>query len=326
MIKTQTRIRLLSIVAAAAVALAPALAEARAGGGGNSGSRGTRTNQSVPATRTAPEARPTERTPGTAASQPAAAMQRQTQAARPQAQQPSWFQRNPFLSGLVGGLVGAGLIGMLFGHGLFGADFGLASLFGLLLQFALIGGVVWLFLAVLRRRAPTYAMAGAGPLAREAGDTVRVHDTRPLDIGGGPARAGQDGVGLTARDFDAFERLLHDVQDAWSRGDVAALQARATPDMVAFFSNGLTADAQRGVANVVEGVKLEQGDLAEAWCEGSTDYATVAMRWSAVDYTMRRDNGDVVAGSRTARSEATEIWTFRREQGGPWRLSAVQQV
>jgi len=72
-------------------------------------------------------------------------------------------------------------------------------------------------------------------------------------------------------------------------------------------------------------VKLLQGDLAEAWREGETDYATVAMRWSALDYTTDT-SGSVVDGSRTQRSESVEIWTFLRAgAAGKWLLSAIQQ-
>lgn len=319
-------LRLFGLVAAAIIALAPALAEARAGGGASAGSRGARTQQSAPPTRTAPEARPVERSstapavlPGT--QRPAASIQRP-------AQQQSWFQRNPFMSGLIGGLVGAGLIGMLFGSGLFGADLGFAAMLGLLLQLALIGSVVWFAMAMLRRRTPAqpaYALAEAGAMARDNGDVVRVHDTRPPDLGG-RSRPSQDAVGLTEADFGAFERLLATIQGAWGRGDEAALRTHLTPEMQAHFRAALADDADRGVANVVEDVKLEQGDLAEAWAEGATQYATVAMRWSALDYTVRRDGGQVVAGSRDTRREATEVWTFRRDRGGPWLLSAIQQV
>ena len=61
-------------------------------------------------------------------------------------------------------------------------------------------------------------------------------------------------------------------------------------------------------------VKLLQGDLAEAWREGETDYATVAMRFALVDKTLERASGRVVEGSDTP-TEATEIWTFARRRG-----------
>ena len=71
--------------------------------------------------------------------------------------------------------------------------------------------------------------------------------------------------------------------------------------------------------------KLLQGDLAEAWREGETDYASVAMRFSIVDKTLERTTGRVVAGSDTP-VEVTEVWTFARRRGGNWELSAIQQT
>src|SRR5947208_3451950 len=90
-----------ALMLSAFVALAPALAEARAGGGTtSSGSRGTRTYDAAPATPTAPQSQTMQRS----VTQP-------TQPARPAAQpagapaaQPSFFQRNPFAAGLMGGL------------------------------------------------------------------------------------------------------------------------------------------------------------------------------------------------------------------------------
>jgi predicted lipid-binding transport protein (Tim44 family) len=71
--------------------------------------------------------------------------------------------------------------------------------------------------------------------------------------------------------------------------------------------------------------KLLQGDLAEAWREGETDYASVAMRYSLIDKTVDRATGRLVEGSESP-TEATEVWTFLRPRGGNWELSAIQQT
>jgi predicted lipid-binding transport protein (Tim44 family) len=135
-----------------------------------------------------------------------------------------------------------------------------------------------------------------------------------------------DDIGLLATDFDAFETRLADVQAAWSKGDLAALRRLATPEMVGYLSEELSANSSRGVENRVEQVKLEQGDLSEAWQEGATQYASVAMRWTAVDYEVSLSDGKLVGGSREERREHIEVWTFMRSQGGDWILSAIQQV
>ena len=81
----------------------------------------------------------------------------------------------------------------------------------------------------------------------------------------------------------------------------------------------------RNDVNKVSDVKLLQGDLAEAWREGDTDYASVAMRFSLVDKTLDRSTGRLVEGSEQP-TEATEVWTFVRPRGGNWELSAIQQT
>ena len=81
-------------------------------------------------------------------------------------------------------------------------------------------------------------------------------------------------------------------------------------------------NASKGVVNRISGVKLLQGDLAEAWREGDTDYATVAMRFALNDEMVDRASGRTMEGGA---DEATEIWTFMRRRGGRWLLSAIQQ-
>jgi predicted lipid-binding transport protein (Tim44 family) len=92
--------------------------------------------------------------------------------------------------------------------------------------------------------------------------------------------------------------------------------------MLSYFSEDLAAMASRGIANRLSDVKLLQGDLAEAWSEGNTEYATVAMRYSLNDEIVDRASGRVTEGGP---EEATEVWTFMRVRGGSWLLSAIQQ-
>ena len=95
--------------------------------------------------------------------------------------------------------------------------------------------------------------------------------------------------------------------------------------MLSYFSDELSANASRGIENQISNVKLEQGDLSEAWREGEMEYATVAMRYSLVDKTIDRNTGRVVEGGDEP-VEATEVWTFVRSRGGNWLLGAIQQV
>jgi predicted lipid-binding transport protein (Tim44 family) len=99
-----------------------------------------------------------------------------------------------------------------------------------------------------------------------------------------------------------------------------------TPEMLSYFSEDLAQNASRGVINRVSDVKLLNGDLSEAWREGGNDYATVAMRFSLHDWMIDRNTGQVADGDPSRPQEVTEFWTFRRSAGGPWILSAIQQV
>ena len=143
--------------------------------------------------------------------------------------------------------------------------------------------------------------------------------------GGAAAAAAPAGLAIAAEDFNAFETMLSDIQSAFSKGDLAKLKTMATPEMLGYFSEQLSANASRGVENKVDAVKLEQGDLSESWSEGGIDYASVAMRFSMIDVTRRIADGTVVEGNPQVRTEATEVWTFMRSRGGSWILSALQQ-
>jgi predicted lipid-binding transport protein (Tim44 family) len=142
--------------------------------------------------------------------------------------------------------------------------------------------------------------------------------------GNAPAAPVDEPVTLEKDDYDAFEKLLGDVQLAYSAEDLSALRGKATPEMVSYFAEELADNASRGVINRVTDVKLLQGDLAEAWREGGHEYATVAMHFGLTDTTVDRASGSTVEGGTP--SEVTELWTFVRVRGGAWLLSAIQQA
>jgi predicted lipid-binding transport protein (Tim44 family) len=207
---------------------------------------------------------------------------------------------------------------MLFGGGMFGGLGGLSSIFGLLLQIGLIFIVVRLVMSWWQRRHET-ASAYAGPAA-SPGASSSFHSAAAFGLGSGSAP-----LEILPADYEAFERLLSDIQAAWSNEDVAKLHTLATPEMVSYFTGDLEANRARNVVNKVSGTKLLQGDLAEAWREGDTDFASVAMRFSMIDKTVDRASGRLVEGSEQP-SEATEVWTFLRPRGANWELSAIQQT
>ncbi|MCP2126720.1 putative lipid-binding transport protein (Tim44 family) [Bradyrhizobium ottawaense] len=322
-LRSRSLFKTIAVVLALALptALAISSADARVGGGGSSGSRGSRTYSAPPSTTTAPgSASQFNRT----YTQPGAGM---NSAASAPARGGLFGRAGGFMGGLAAGFLGAGLLGMLFGGGLFGGLGGLSSILGLIIQIALVVLVVRLAMSWWQRRhtpqaayANAEAGAGSGPQPNQRGG-----------LGGGlggfgfGANANNAPLEIKPDDYEAFERLLGDVQTAWSNEDVAKLHTLATPEMVSYFEQDLAQNRARNVVNKVTGVKLLQGDLAEAWREGETDYATVALRFALTDKTLDRNSGTVVAGSEQP-GEVTEVWTFARRPGSGWELSAIQQT
>jgi predicted lipid-binding transport protein (Tim44 family) len=197
---------------------------------------------------------------------------------------------------------------------------GFASILGLLLQIALVVIVARLAWAWWQRRQQP-AMAG-GPSLRDNQSDGRPASGGFAGFGGGSAPADEP-IEVTPADFDAFEKLLGDIQTAYGKEDLGALRAHMTPEMLSYFNEELARNASRGVINQISDVKLLQGDLSEAWREINDEYATVAMRYSLNDKIVDRTTGRVVEEEP---SEATELWTFRRARGGDWVLSAIQQT
>lgn len=323
-------------VLAIAVSLLVALsaggdAWARAGKGSSLGSRGTRTYD-----------RPIERTvtppPATTAPQPGVqaptgtqpmynpgAVRPQPGMASPMAAQPGFFQRNPVMGGILGGLVGAGIGSMLFGHSPALAAAADASpgagFMGMFLQLALIGGLAWLAFRFFRRRSqPAPVSAPHAEYHREM-----------------PAQAAAEGLTQAPRrvekefellpaDQEAFSQIIAGVQKAWSEGNPVALRQFATPEVVGWMGEDLARDQSRGVRNVMEDVQLLKGDISETWRDAELEYATAVITFSAKDYVVRLDDNQVVEGDAKHPVESTEAWTFVRSPGGKWLLSAIEQV
>jgi predicted lipid-binding transport protein (Tim44 family) len=230
-----------------------------------------------------------------------------------------------FMGALAGGLLMGGLVGMLFGGGLLGGIGGLGAMLGMLLQVALIGGLIYLAFRLFRRRQAAPAMAGTSGYARQMEPAPMGGAAAPV-AGGSYAAPARD-VQVTPQDYQAFEQSLIEVNAAWSRRDLKGLREFATPEMVGYFANDYRDLDARGWRNETRDVKLEGGDLSEAWHEDGLDYATVAMRFSLLDATFEEATGKLVEGSTTERQTSTELWTFVRS--GPeerWLLSAIQQT
>lgn len=313
-------------------------AKARGGGGFSSGSRGgsspmgmgSRGSRTYQDNGAKPIEQSTTARPSTTAPPPTNAANSPIGQSAP-ATSPSWFQRNPLLAGIAGGLAGTWI-----GHMLFGATESSAKTtdseepasgsnsFGLILLLMIVGaGALYYFKKVRRTPAPVLTGLSGGASAR--GSLLDVSSNHST---GKPKT--DTAYTVTTEDKAAFQQLLTAIQSAWSAQDTAALRRSVTPEMLNYFSTALAEDNSRGMRNHVEGVELLKGDVREAWSEGDQDYATVDLRWNARDYSVsttipRGAPGYLIEGSEETSTESHEVWTFMRVRNGQWVLSAIQQ-
>ncbi len=335
-----TRSYLIAVALIVTLIGTPALSFAKARGsgggfsggshGGNSsmgiGSRGSRTYQDN-------GARPIEQsaTPRPSTTSPPQAANNPTPQPMPAASG-SWFQRNPLLAGIAGGLAGTWLGHMLFGatesdakttDGESGSTPAPGNSYGLILLLMIIGAAAFYFFRKSKpTRAPVFTGLSRGTSA--SGSLLDVSSSSSTES------SAPNDYAVTTEDKASFQQLLTNIQSAWSAQDVSALRRHLTPEMLSYFSTALAEDHSRGVHNHAENVVLLKGDVIESWSEGETDYATVSLRWNAHDYTVsttipQGEPGYLIEGSTDTATESHEVWTFMRVREGQWLLSAIQQ-
>jgi len=332
--------------AALGVALALSMvvaAPADARRGGSFGSRGARTYSAPAPTATAPGyVAPVQRSmtaPGTSAA-PGGAF-----APRPGMPGFSGYQpgAGPFGGfrggGFLGGLVAGGLIGGLMGHGWGGGwggsgwGGGGGGLLTIIIQALILFFIVSMVSRLLFRRRgpqlspfeaqqPAYGGPSFGPGAGFTGFGGASTAGAPFVPTTGPSWE----VAITPQDQATFESLLKEIQDAFGREDYAALRDRCTPEIVSYLSEELSENATHGRRNEVTATRLLQADVGESWREGDIEYATAAMRYESIDLMRDRTSGAVLSGDPNKPSQTTELWTFARALGGPWKLSAIQET
>jgi len=271
---------------------------ARAGrSGGSFGSRGTRT-YSAPVQSAPPRTQQT------------------TQQAAPQTQQMAPRGAGLF-GGLAGGLAGGILGGLLFsslGHAATGP--GAAGGLGLI-DILLIGGGIFLIVRFFRRKKSTEDFLGG----------------RKTSTGVTPQSGLEAGLGDISRMDGYFDEehfmteaidIFFNVQSAWVRGDVGQISSIVAPVALETLRGQIEELRGKGLVNRVEGLAIKDSAITEAWQEKGTDYITMKLKASALDYIVD-GAGRVVEGSNTEPVVFTEYWTFAREIGKDWKLSAIQQ-
>nr|MEA2799876.1 hypothetical protein [Phenylobacterium sp.] len=325
-----------------ALALSTLVAEpADARRGGSFGSRGARTYSQPRSTTTAPGYVPPVQRSMTP---PSAAQPGAPGAFAPSPGMPGYSANRPgsrfggFGGGLLGGLLAGGLIGGLMGHGFGGGGWGGGAGGGgfliILIQLAVLAFVVMMVARWFMRRRASASMPWEQPQMAYGGPQEGFGGGGGSGFGGGPAPAAPFvpttgpawEIPITPQDQQDFARLLVEVQDAFGREDYAALRERTTPEIMSYLAEELSENATHGRKNEVSGTRLLQADVGEAWSEGPVDYATAAMRYEGIDIMRDRTSGAVLSGDPEKPSQTTELWTFARRTGEPWKLSAIQET
>lgn len=275
---------------------------ARAGrsGGGSFGYRGSRT-YSAPV-KQAPTRQQTTQQQGTA----------------PQQQPMAAPRAGGLFGGLAGGLAGGIIGGLLFsslGHAAMapGASGGLG-----ILDIVLIGAGIFLIMRFFKRRKQSTEEFLGGRKA--ANSSV----PGGLDEGLGDIRR-MDGYFDEEHFMTEAIDIFFNVQGAFGRGDIDQLRSVIAPRALETLKAQVEELSARGLVNRIEALAMKDAAITEAWQEKGTDYITLKFTASAMDYLEDRE-GNVVEGSKAEPALFTEYWTFAREIGKDWKLSAIQQA
>jgi len=291
---------------------------ARAGGGTSSGSRGSRSFSSPSRSSSAPS----QARQSVAPSQPMS----------PQmpGQQPSMWRS--LAMGVAGGFLGSMLFSGL-SHGMGSGGFG-GSGFGLV-EILLLGGLLYIIYMFIKKRKEAASTAGysyqtgASP---STGQQTGFADS-PRDQGNaeGDAQTGLRHIRQMDPSFDEarFSDLCMDnffkIQGAWINRDMTVVKNILTQEMFGILQrDGDKLKAEKKI-NKLDNIAVRSVEITEAWQEGGTDFITVRIVASLLDYTVS-ENGDVLSGSKTEPVKFEEYWTFTRPVGNNnWQLSAINQ-
>ena len=316
---------------AATLALAVADADARAGRGGSFGSRGSQTYSAPPSTATSPTARPIERSmtqpgqPGGALAAAPVGCRRRPAACS--AGRASWAACSRASSAPA---CSACCSAMASPAGSAASPRCSASCCRSASSCS-IGYLLWTWWQ--RRNQP--ALANGPSLSRHvnSGDLrhrsfrIRVRRTGGggSALAAGGARPAPTRSALTPEDFNTFERLLGEMQAAYSAEDLGRLRARATPgDGVLLLPRTWRRTPARGVVNQHLRREAAAGRSRRSLARRRH---RLCHRRDAL-FAQRPDGRPRQrhAWSRGGPDEATEVWTFMRVRGGHWLVSAIQQT
>jgi len=202
------------------------------------------------------------------------------------------------MMGMLGGLALGGLLGAIF----FGGAFNGINLFDILV----IGGLLFLAMQFLRRKAHSGSMAYAG--GQGYADTMQASQVSMLR------------PNIEEKHFlKAARAIFMRMQAAWDAKDMDDIRRFCTPDV----AEKIAADMRGNTTDRTEVTTLDAG-MADAWIESDLEWA--AVHFNAMLREQRLDDsGQVIEQSD---SEMHETWIFRHDPNADdptWYLAGIQQ-
>jgi predicted lipid-binding transport protein (Tim44 family) len=263
-------------------------------------------------------------------------------------------------AGIAGGVIGnmlfrslgmGGMGGMGGGYGLGGGGLGGGSGFGLI-EFLLLLGVIFLLFKVFARKAlpannstNDFIQGNSnnyGMNREEVRDDAAnlMHDARPNGWSGNNSnsnygdsnhpeiQSGNSSSGFsegTPIDRDQAMDLFFQVQGAWTNRDLASAASVLDTEAKTFLEEELFRLKSLKQINRLENIAVRDVQAVESWRDQGKEFSTVRITANLLDFTVDETSLQVVSGSKTTPVKFEEYWTFARENGNPWKLSAIQQ-
>ncbi len=129
----------------------------------------------------------------------------------------------------------------------------------------------------------------------------------------------------TAIDRDQAMDLFFQVQGAWANRDLSSAASLLDSEAKIFLEEELSRLKSLKQINRLENIAVRDVQAIESWRDVGKEFSTVRITANLLDFTLDETSLQVVSGSKTTPVKFEEYWTFARESGSPWKLSAIQQ-
>jgi predicted lipid-binding transport protein (Tim44 family) len=235
--------------------------------------------------------------------------------------------------GVAGGFLGSLLFSGL-SHGMGYGGFG-GSGIGLL-DIILIGGLLYIIYMFFKKRKEAestagyhYQMGASPSTGQQTGfaDYSRDQGQAETDVQTGLHHIRQmDPSFDEARFSDLCMDNFFKIQGAWINRDMTLVRNILTQEMHGILQRDSDKLKAEKKINKLDNIAVRSVDITEAWQEGGTDFITVRIVASLLDYT-ESEGGDLLSGSKSEPVKFEEYWTFARSVGSSnWQLSAINQA